>query len=392
MSNDYETYRRLVESANPVHPKRLQGLQSESRRAQPRLLPATGLFVVTLLAVIAAIVISRPGVLSPTSPVASLRAATSPPTQLVSATGATATAVRSGQVTVQIDCYGEPETVTITNKTNEDITLDSIGRFHKASSSDIGTVDYSEVRVDARVQPHSRYVYTPKGQLFEDEFPDETVTVHTSFGSVESSCAAARGKEIDVPPGKAATGTDPDSPLAIPRAFLERLDLEYIGGGPPEEGSVTARLLHKYSGRQLFHNEWALPEAGNEKWTKPDSNGLLGISDIRFEFDSSENASRFLEASMRAVLKDYLPEDAVSPSRLPAELELGEKTLVYETVIPAGSEAIGIPLDIQVYFFTFTVNETVAAVGVGGTEALTNDQAYEIARLASAQVKQVRDQ
>lgn len=164
-------------------------------------------------------------------------------------------------------------------------------------------------------------------------------------------------------PGSKPFPSGVNSPLAVPKRFLQELGLSGgmfalvpSGGGAP--------ILQKYRRKTIFWTGWG----------SNSEHGLSGVTDERFEFGSVEDARAFLPHIVPEAVERGFP----TPTLLESDLRLGEETLVYHLPWPNSR--------MQTYYFAFRVENIVAKVAVSGDNALTKDGAIEIARAAGEQM------
>lgn len=209
--------------------------------------------------------------------------------------------------------------------------------------------------------------------------PEATVTRGTINGPVSdqpsptpqpAETAGGDGERTDAPSRSGILYSDPDSPLGIPRTQLEDRGLEYrdpiasrlpIGPfEPPETGGVP---------------EYGITSALVNGWEADASDGLGAVVDVRYVAGSEQEAERFL-AETRSRNAARVGRDLEDVSE---RVELGDGDAVYD----AGTE------EERSWLVAFRSGRVIAVLSVGGGPSLTEEEAFEIMRAASDQLRTV---
>lgn len=175
-----------------------------------------------------------------------------------------------------------------------------------------------------------------------------------------------------------------DSLLAISRSILEdTLRLIHMGGGPPAEGSETATLLSEHRGDFLFENNWLISEWVGEQRASADRKGVYMVLDRRYEFANTEDARGFFRENSFSTLQEGFTHSPARPETLRPGAGMGDEALAFRGKLPVDQEVVQPGKQVQYYGFQMRVNNIVAVVFVAGDNALSQKQAFEIARAAA---------
>ena len=422
MKDDNEMFRGLLEGANAVHPDRLEALRRvRARQAKPRLLPAAAIGALTVVLVVAAVALLAlqpapgPGAGPGSSPEGAMSARLTPLEESRLQAG------DPGGWAASVDCEASPVPVTVVNLKDTPVTLESVEVFGIRQTITPGG-GMASVPVNAVVPARSKYTYRLDRELLGADPSRRTVGAHSVDGSgaiVESAyvdCPAGPHPDIAAvldgqptavgegytplapQPGAETTmgrdgdgevGADPNSPLGLPRSYLEGYVLENEREGLSDASSPSYRLVKKHRGRQLLHNEWvheAIHQAGvsgGDRFRLP--RGRYFVSEGHYEFRTVRTAEVFLSESMEVLAREDSWEDGPDRSPSGSEPGLSDGALVYEGRFP--SLVKGSSENHRGYAVAFRTGTVVSRLVVLGDETLTREHALELARAAQGRVK-----
>lgn len=399
MKDDKQMFETLRESANPVHPDRLNALRRiEAQPARPRLLPAalTGALTVALVLVAVAMVARRDGL--PPDGEARLGAG--------GLGKSSSSDVPKGQARIAIECGGDSVLVTIRNNSAKVIELYTIEAFDEDDTFGPGQGQRIE-HVNAKIANDRVYTFPLPASFLVGDPARRMVGVFTSATAHGQTCSAPPHQseafvvpEKSLPPPAAVNpkpeghvGADADSPWGIPSTELSNFELENAGSSQSLAESELTKLLLKHDGKQLLQNEWVLREVRRaDPKQKVEVGGVYFVADGRYRFDSPEQASAFLAGSIDAARRERhgLFRDIERVDDAP---DIGDDTLLYKGAL-AGSKEDAPPVQGQstVYGIGFRTGTVVSLLFVDGDEGMTEEQVLRLAQVAEKRVREAQDE
>lgn len=115
---------------------------------------------------------------------------------------------QTGNITVTLDCYNDPEGVTVNNATDASITVTGVTSSEEPDgdperSLDVTVAAGDTVRIDIGAEEAS------SDNIFNNEL-NESATVYTSVGNVTPTCEEAAGIGVGLGDGDEVTTSDDD--------------------------------------------------------------------------------------------------------------------------------------------------------------------------------------
>lgn len=98
----------------------------------------------------------------------------------------------SSKLRIELDCEASPETVKLTNRSNRDLEIRSVGSLVDSRNEEPVAVDETlaqgkSITFESGEDARGGDVLT-KAEIFDDENNDEGVVVRTSAGTVRQGC------------------------------------------------------------------------------------------------------------------------------------------------------------------------------------------------------------